>query len=109
MLTQIEKECLLACQACAAACWQCASACLKEDDPKAMVRCIELDMGCADLCQLTAASIARGDEHAQALCTLCAQVCKACAAQCIQHTMAHCQDCAQACQRCAVACHRMGG
>ena len=109
MLSPIEKECLTACNACAAACWQCASACLKEQDPQTMARCIQLDLGCADLCQLAAAAIARGDGASQAICTLCAKVCKDCAAECIQHAMAHCQECAQACQRCADACHRMGG
>ncbi len=107
MLSQIEKECLLACNECAAACLQCASACLKEEDPKAMVRCIELDMECADVCRLAAASIARGDDHVKAVCALCAQVCKTCATECAKHAMAHCQRCAEACQRCAVACTSM--
>lgn len=109
MLSQIEKECLLACNECAAACLQCASACLKEEDPKAMVRCIALDQACADVCSLAAASIARGDEHLKAVCALCAQVCLTCATECAKHAMAHCQQCAEACQRCADACNRMAG
>ena len=107
MLSQIEKECLLACNECATACLQCASACLKEDDPKTMVHCIERDMECADVCRLAAASIARGDHHTKAMSLLCAQVCKACAAECATHAMAHCQHCAEACQRCAGACTSM--
>ena len=107
MLSQIEKECLLACNECAAACLECASACLKEDDPKAMVRCNELDVECADVCRLAATSIARGDDHMKAVCSLCAQVCKTCATECAKHAMQHCQHCAQACQRCADACASM--
>jgi hypothetical protein len=107
MLSQIEKECLLACNECAAACLECAIACLNEDDPKAMVRCIKLDMECADVCRLAAASIARSDDHLKATCSLCAQVCQTCAAECAKHSMKHCKHCAEACQRCSDACTRM--
>jgi hypothetical protein len=107
MLSQIEKECLLACNECATACLECAVACLKEDDPKSMVRCIKLDMGCADICRLAGASIARGDDHLKEVCSLCAQVCQTCATECAQHPMKHCQVCAEACQRCSDACTRM--
>jgi hypothetical protein len=107
MLNQIEKECLLACHECMVACLACASACLKEEDPKAMAHCIALDMECADVCRLAAASIARGDEHMKAVCLLCAQVCESCAAECAKHAMAHCQHCAGACRRCADACTSM--
>lgn len=107
MLGQIEKECLLACNECAAACLECASACMKEEDSKAMIRCIALDLECADVCRLAAASIARGDDHVKAACSLCAQVCQACATECAKHAMDHCQRCAEACQRCADACTTM--
>jgi hypothetical protein len=72
-----------------------------------MVRCIALDLQCADVCRLAAASIARGDEDVKAVCSLCAQVCKTCAAECAKHAMDHCQRCADACQRCADACASM--
>src|SRR5450830_803036 len=101
MLGPIEKECLLACNECMAACLECAITCLKEDDPKAMVHCLKLDMECADVCRLAAASIARGDDHLNAVCTLCAQVCHACAAECAKHPMQHCKHCAESCQRCS--------
>ena len=107
-MTHPAKEaCLRACHECAAACLQCATACLKEPDPKPMARCVALDLECADLCQLAAASIARGDESAKAICTLCAQVCGRCAAECRKHEMDHCQYCAAACNRCADACVEM--
>lgn len=107
MLSQSEKECLIECNECAAACLYCASACLDEEDPKQMDRCIKLDMECADICRLAAASIARGDEHMEAVCLLCADVCDACGEECAKHALEHCQRCAEACQRCADACRGM--
>jgi hypothetical protein len=107
MLDEKQKVCLLACNECATACLQCASACLKEEDPKLMVRCIALDMECADVCRLAAASMARCDEHMKGICSLCAQVCDSCATECAKHAMAHCQRCAETCRRCAVACASM--
>lgn len=107
MLTEIQSECLQACNDCAAACFECASACLNESDPKAMARCISLDMGCADFCRLAASSIARGDEHMKAVCALCADICHACGGECASHEMEHCQRCAKACALCVEACGRM--
>lgn len=67
MLTQMETAYLNACNECAAACLQCATLCLNEDDPKAMVSCILLDMECADMCRHTAQAIARNDSHLHAI------------------------------------------
>lgn len=104
MLNEIQNECLQACNDCAAACLACVTACLDESDPKAMARCISLDMECADACQLAARSIARGDEHMKAICALCADICRSCGGECAAHRMDHCQECAKACARCVEAC-----
>jgi hypothetical protein len=101
------QSCIDACNACAAACDQCAAACLRESDPKAMTRCIALDIDCAQLCRLAAGYMARGSECVGTLCAACAEVCEACGDECAKHPMAHCQECAQACRRCADECHRM--
>lgn len=101
MLSQQEIECLRLCNECAAACFECASACLKEPDVTPMARCIALDMECADLCQLAAAAMARGDAHKKAVFSLCADVCKACGDECAKHAMDHCKRCADACKKCA--------
>ena len=98
------RECVDACNACAAACWHCANACLGESDPKAMARCIALDMDCAGLCQFTAGAMARDSELATHVARLCEQACSACAEECARHPHRHCQDCAAACRRCAEAC-----
>jgi hypothetical protein len=72
-----------------------------------MARCIALDLECADVCRLAAASIARGGEHMQAICALCAKACRGCAAECGHHSMDHCKRCAEACKRCEDACLAM--
>ena len=101
-------SCIEACNACATACDHCANACLDEKDPRAMARCIRLDMDCSAICRLASAAMARGSEQASAICGLCAQICDACADECGHHQMGHCQDCATACRRCAQACRGMG-
>jgi hypothetical protein len=69
-----------------------------------MVRCIELDMDCAQLCQVAVALMAGDSEFAPAQCRVCAQACRACAAECGRLDAGHCQQCAEACRRCAQAC-----
>lgn len=76
MQVQNQEACLQACNECAAACLQCAAASLKEADPKAMARCVALDLECADICRLAAASIARDGEQIQAICALCSNACE---------------------------------
>ncbi|WP_407924129.1 four-helix bundle copper-binding protein [Piscinibacter terrae] len=76
---------------------------------KMMARCSALDIECAAICQLAAASMARGGEFASAICAVCADICEACGDECAKHSMAHCQDCAKACQRCAQECRKMSG
>ena len=85
----------------------CASACLREEDVKAMARCIELDRDCADICSLAAVLMSRDSELAKEFCALCAKVCRACAEECGKHQMDHCQECAEACRKCAEECERM--
>ena len=99
--------CIEACNACAITCNHCASACLQEDNVKMMVRCIALDMDCAALCHLAAAAMARGSEHAKAICALCAEVCQSCGDECAKHDHDHCQQCARDCHACAKACRAM--
>ena len=109
MAHQQHTSCIEACNACAVACAHCAGACLQEADVKMMARCIALDMECADICRLAAASMARGGEFASAICAVCADACDACADECAKHSMSHCRECAAACRRCAKECRAMAG
>lgn len=101
------QSCIEACSKCAIACHTCSAACLKEDDVKAMARCIELDMDCAEICTLAAGFMARGSDYAKQICALCAQICRACGEECKKHEADHCQRCAEACFACAEECERM--
>lgn len=107
MLNSKLNACIQACNACAVACNHCAASCLKEDDVKMMARCIALDMDCAAICQLAAAAMARGSEHAGHICAECADLCQACGDECAKHDMDHCQACAKACHECAGECRNM--
>lgn len=102
-------ECQQLCSDCATQCHQCAAACLQEDDVKMMARCIALDIECAEACSFAAAAMARGSEHARAICALCAEICQACGEECQQHEMDHCQECAAVCLACADECRNMAG
>lgn len=101
------QSCIEACDACATACDHCAAACLAEQDVAAMALCIQLDTDCAAICRLAAGFMARGSDHAAAVCRVCAEICEACGEECSRHPMDHCRQCAEACRRCAEECRRM--
>lgn len=107
MSPQQYASCIDACHACATACDVCAAACLQEDDVKMMARCIAHDIDCASMCRTAAGLMARGSTFSNAVCSQCANLCKACGEECAKHAHAHCQECAQACRRCADECQRM--
>ncbi|MDI1238153.1 MAG: four-helix bundle copper-binding protein [Polaromonas sp.] len=107
MPRQIHAACIEACNACVIACNHCAASCLQEPDVKMMIRCIALDMDCAQICAVAAAAMARGSENAKAICKACADVCQACGDECAKHDMDHCQVCAKACHACAQECRNM--
>lgn len=104
MLEPADAELAATLLRCATACHHCAASCLREPDVTAMAQCIAEDLSCAGICELTAAAVARGCAHADAMRRLCAQICDACATECGRHQHAHCQECAQACRTCAQAC-----
>lgn len=108
------QQCIEACYDCASACTMCADACLGEQQLQMLVRCIRLDLDCADICLATGTVISRQTEAdwglIRAQLHACATACQVCAAECEQHAqhgMAHCRACAEACRRCAEACERL--
>lgn len=92
------------CHACSQACEHCASSCLREPELAHMVACIAADLDCVQICNATAALIARDSRFAAELAKLCAAVCQECADICSQHDRDHCQKCAAACRQCVDAC-----
>lgn len=101
------NACIDACNTCAIACNYCAGSCLQEKDVQMMARCIALDIDCAQMCTLAVAAMARGSEHAQAICNLCADLCQSCAQECDKHDMKHCKECSKACVQCVKECRQM--
>ncbi|MCY1173268.1 putative cysteine-rich protein YhjQ [compost metagenome] len=107
MSHEMYRACIEACNVCATACNHCAASCLKEPDVKMMSKCIAWDMDCAQICTVAAAVMARGSEHRQEICKVCADICQSCGDECAKHDMTHCRECAKACHHCAEECRKM--
>lgn len=106
-------ECIEACFECAQTCTACADACLGEQQVQMMIRCIRLNLDCADVCDTTGRLLSRQTEPDWTLLRsqleACAMACRTCGAECEAHAghMQHCRVCAEACRRCEEACHRL--
>jgi hypothetical protein len=97
---------------CAQTCTACANACLGEPQVQDLVRCIRLNLHCADLCDTTGRLISRQEdpELARAILQACALACRLCAEECERHAkegVQHCRVCAEACRTCEQACGRL--
>lgn len=103
-------RCLEACFVCAATCTSCADACLGEDDVPELVRCVRLNLDCADVCDATGRVLSRQTAADAALIRSvldsCIVACRACAEECERHAEHHdhCRVCAEECRRCEHAC-----
>jgi hypothetical protein len=99
---------------CAQACTACADACMAEDDVAPLVKCIRLNLDCADICDVTMRVVSRQTEYdaniTRAQLGACVKACKSCGDECEHHStagMEHCRVCAEACRRCEDACGRL--
>ena len=102
------QKCINLCYGCAQACDACTAACLNEKDVKKLTMCIELNQDCAEACVWTARYMARNSVLSEAACSMCAEICDACADECEKHkTMEHCVKCAKACRETAKECRKM--
>jgi hypothetical protein len=103
-------RCVDECFDCAATCTGCADACLGEETPQELVRCIRLNLDCADVCEATGRVLMRQTafepQLARQLLEACAHACRTCADECERHAEhhEHCRVCAEACRRCERAC-----
>ena len=103
-------RCIEECLACAFACTSCADSSLAEEDVLDLVRCIRLDLDCADVCDATGRVLTRQTKFepslARSLVETCAQICNVCAEECERHAHhhEHCRLSAEACRRCEQAC-----
>lgn len=98
---------------CANACTQCADACLSEEDPRPLVKCIRLNLDCADVCAATSRVISRQTEYdanvTRPLLEACIAACRSCGDECERHApaMEHCRICAERCRACEQACRTL--
>ena len=102
--------CIEQCFACALTCTSCADACLAEEQVQELVRCIRLNLDCADVCDATGRVLTRQTSSdprlARSMLEACAQACRVCAEECERHAPhhEHSRVCAEACRRCEQAC-----
>lgn len=106
-------DCIRACFECAETCTACADACLGEQQLDRLVRCIRLNLDCADVCWTTGSVLSRLTEPdwdlLRAQLEACVEACRVCGAECQTHAgrHEHCRVCAESCRRCAEACQRL--
>ncbi len=107
---ELLRRCIDECFRCAATCTSCADACLGEDDVQELIRCIRLNLDCADVCEaagkLLTRQTATEPRIVRSMVESCATTCRVCAAECQRHAEQHehCRVCAAACRRCEEAC-----
>ena len=93
---------------CAQSCNACTAADLLEKEVEMMVRCIRLDIDCAEICALTSNYLSRNSEFAYPMAVQCAVICDVCAEECEKHPdMPHCVECARVCRKCAQECRKL--
>jgi Domain of Unknown Function (DUF326) len=98
---------------CAQACTACADDCLSEPNVAELVKCIRLDLDCADVCTATLRVASRQTEYdanlTRPLLEACAAACRSCGDECERHAEMHehCRVCAEACRRCEQACNEL--
>jgi hypothetical protein len=105
-------RCIEACSQCAQACTACADACLGEqEEVESLIRCIRLDLDCADICAATGRVVSRRTEYDPSVTRpqieACLAACKRCGDECERHAtrgMEHCRICAERCRACEQAC-----
>jgi hypothetical protein len=108
------SACITACSDCASACTLCADDCLSEENVAELVKCIRLNLDCADLCAATGRVVSRQTEYdanvTRAALEACIAACRSCGEECARHAehgMEHCRICAEHCDSCAQACEAL--
>src|SRR3954467_10982446 len=79
-------RCIDECFDCAATCTSCADACLGEKEVQELVRCVRLNLDCADMCDATGRIVTRQTAPdvgvLRAAIQACVVACRACAEEC---------------------------
>lgn len=108
-------RCIEACSECEEACTACADGCLSEQGQvESLVKCIRLNLDCADICAATARVVSRQTEYdanvTRPQLEAGIAACKSCGDECeihAQHGMEHCRVCAEQCRTCEQACKEL--
>lgn len=108
--SDVLRGCIQACAACGQACAACADACLSEPQFAKLVRCVRLNLDCADLCTAATHILLRQTQPDARVLTSVLQAvvvaARVCGMECDRHAgrHEHCRMCAMACQHCERAC-----
>ena len=98
-------ECIRSCTDCSRVCLETIAYCLEQGGQHASAADIKLLQDCADICQVSAASMARKSEMHGRFCALCAEIGEKCVEACERlGGDAQMQRCAEACRKCAEQC-----
>lgn len=107
-------DCIAACSECAIACTLCADDCLSEQHVAELVKCIRLNLDCADVCATTSRVVSRQTEYdanlTRSALQACITTCRSCGDDCRSHGeqgMEHCRVCADQCDQCRRSCEAL--
>lgn len=104
------QECIDNCEECAGVCLQTMDYCLKQGGAHAAADQIRLLQVCAEICRTSAFFMHAGSDFHPLTCTVCAEVCAACADSCSQFGEdEQMRRCAEVCRMCADSCNAMSG
>jgi hypothetical protein len=112
------RSCIQACAACSQACTACADSCLSEPQLAKLIRCVRLNLDCADICTAAMNVLLRQTQPDARLLTSVLQAvviaCRVCGMECDRHAEQHdhcrvCSGAAQRCERAACDLLRAGG
>ncbi|BCS53562.1 four-helix bundle copper-binding protein [Geobacter sp. SVR] len=98
---------------CGQTCVSCADACLAEKTRDQLVRCISINLDCADISLVTQRIVMRQGapdiKLIQSQVQTFAMACRSCREECARHAAMHehCRICAEVCARCEEACARL--
>jgi|SRR5215475_6818301 len=108
---QLLTRIISTCGECAQASTACADADMGEKMAADLVKCAQLNLDCADMCETTARVLTRQTGYdydmIRAVVQACAQACHISAAECDRHAHMHehCKVCAEVCHRCENVCN----
>lgn len=107
-MTAEMRACISDCLTCYATCTETVNHCLEMGGRHSDARHIRTMLDCAEICRTAAGYMLRMSEFHFETCSLCADICLACADSCEKlNEDAVMQNCAAVCRACAASCQQM--